>query len=220
MCPAAVPTPVPVGAVINPAIAMLFSLVLYSRKISITPLRLNLTDNDFTPCGSKRHLRGHEAGETPGGREATMSTTEQEERAQFTLAIRPEGHQRPRPPAGARDAHPGRSRCRSGSPTFEGATSRCRSAADSISPPPSIVAAMIAALELRPSHQVCELEPEQAVTRRCSPNLRTRSSRSSELETLAVEASARIKTFGLANVGMRLERSDLTFTARANGSIG
>lgn len=70
------------------------------------------------------------------------------------------------------------------------------------SPPPSTLAAMIGALRLKPSHSVCEIGTG---TGYCTALLAQLSKDVVSLErfhTLALEASARIKAFGLANVAI------------------
>ena len=73
------------------------------------------------------------------------------------------------------------------------------------SPPPSMIAAMIAALELKPSDRVCEIGTG---TGYCTALLAILANEVVSLErfqTLALEASARIKAFGLANVSILWE---------------
>jgi len=68
------------------------------------------------------------------------------------------------------------------------------------SPPPSVVAAMVAALDLKPSDRVCEIGTGSGY---CTAVLAILASEVVSLEryqTLALEASARIKAFGLTNV--------------------
>ena len=79
-----------------------------------------------------------------------MSASEAEERAQFTLAMRARGIDDLSSCARS-SARRARSSCRSGSPTFQAATSRCRSAAGRPRRRPRSLAAMIAALGLSPS---------------------------------------------------------------------
>jgi protein-L-isoaspartate(D-aspartate) O-methyltransferase len=68
------------------------------------------------------------------------------------------------------------------------------------SPPPSIVAAMIAALEVGPSHRVCEIGTGTGYCASLLAQLASTIVSLERFQTLAVEASARIKAFGLANV--------------------
>ena len=105
-----------------------------------------------------------------------MSATEQEERAQFTLAMRAKGIN----DLGLLRALERAPRALFMPQRFADISGRDIAlpiGCGQTSPPPSIVAAMIAALELKPSHRCAKSEPEQAIARRCSPNLRTRSSR-------------------------------------------
>jgi len=69
--------------------------------------------------------------------------------------------------------------------------------------PPSIVAAMIAALDLRPEHQVCEIGTGTGYCAALLAQLANTIVSLERFQTLAVEASARIKAFGLANVAVR-----------------
>ena len=68
------------------------------------------------------------------------------------------------------------------------------------SPPPSMVAAMIAALDLRPEHRVCEIGTGTGYCAALLAQLANTIVSLDRFQTLTVEASARIKAFGLANV--------------------
>src|SRR4029077_21219201 len=68
------------------------------------------------------------------------------------------------------------------------------------SPPPSIVAAMIATLELKPEHRVCEIGTGTGYCAALLAQLANTIVSLERFQTLALEASARIKAFGLANV--------------------
>jgi protein-L-isoaspartate(D-aspartate) O-methyltransferase len=68
------------------------------------------------------------------------------------------------------------------------------------SPPPSIVAAMIAALDPRPAHRVCEIGTGTGYCAALLAQLANTIVSLERFQTLAVEAAARIKAFGLANV--------------------
>ena len=70
------------------------------------------------------------------------------------------------------------------------------------SPPPSIVAAMIAALDLKPSHRVCEIGTGTGYCAALLAQLANEIVSLERFQTLALEAAARIKAFGLANVAM------------------
>jgi protein-L-isoaspartate(D-aspartate) O-methyltransferase len=66
--------------------------------------------------------------------------------------------------------------------------------------PASIVAAMIAALDLKPAHRVCEIGTGTGYCATLLAQLANTVVSLERFQTLAVEASARIKAFGLANV--------------------
>ena len=130
-----------------------------------------------------------------------MTVAESEERAQFTLAMRARGindlkllralERAPRalfmPPRfadiSARDI---------ALPIGSGQTS----------PPPSIVAAMIAALNVQPAHSVCEIGTGTGYCAALLAQLANTVVTLERFQTLALEASARIKAFGLANVAV------------------
>ena len=73
------------------------------------------------------------------------------------------------------------------------------------SPPPSIVAAMIGALGLTPAHRVCEIGTGTGYCAALLAQLAKEVVSLERFQTLAVEAAARIKTFGLGNVAIRWE---------------
>jgi protein-L-isoaspartate(D-aspartate) O-methyltransferase len=128
-----------------------------------------------------------------------MSATESEERAQFTLAMRARGingidllralERAPRalfmPPRFA---------------DIAGRDIALPIGCGQTSPPPSIVAAMIAALALKPAHRVCEIGTGTGYCAALLAQLANAIVSLERFQTLAVEASARIKAFGLANV--------------------
>ena len=133
-----------------------------------------------------------------------MSATEAEERAQFTLAMRARGID---------DIELLRALERVPRALFmpqRFADIASRDLALPIgcgqtSPPPSVVAAMVAALDLRPSDRVCEIG---AGTGYCTALLALLASEIVSLErfqTLSLEASARIKAFGVSNVAVLWE---------------
>jgi protein-L-isoaspartate(D-aspartate) O-methyltransferase len=68
------------------------------------------------------------------------------------------------------------------------------------SPPPSIVAAMIAALNVKSAHNVCEIGTGTGYCAALLAQLANAVVSLERFQTLAVEASARIKAFGLSNV--------------------
>ena len=128
-----------------------------------------------------------------------MTVAESEERAQFTLAMRARGindlkllralERAPRalfmPPRFA---------------DIAGRDIALPIGCGQTSPPPSIVAAMIAALDLKPAHGVCEIGTGTGYCAALLAQLANTILSLERFQTLAVEASARIKAFGLANV--------------------
>ena len=128
-----------------------------------------------------------------------MTVAESEERAQFTLAMRARGindlsllralERAPRalfmPPRFA---------------DIAGRDIALPIGCGQTSPPPSIVAAMIAALELKPEHRVCEIGTGTGYCAALLAQLANTVVSLERFQTLALEASARIKAFGLANV--------------------
>ena len=71
------------------------------------------------------------------------------------------------------------------------------------SPPPSIVAAMIAALDLKPAHRVCEIGTGTGYCAALLAQLANTIVSLERFQTLALEAAARIKAFGLGNVAVQ-----------------
>jgi protein-L-isoaspartate(D-aspartate) O-methyltransferase len=128
-----------------------------------------------------------------------MTVAESEERAQFTLAMRARGindlsllralERAPRalfmPP-----------RFADISPRDIALPIGC----GQTSPPPSIVAAMIAALNVKPEHRVCEIGTGTGYCAALLAQLAKTIVTLERFQTLAVEATARIKAFGLGNV--------------------
>jgi protein-L-isoaspartate(D-aspartate) O-methyltransferase len=133
-----------------------------------------------------------------------MSATEAEERAQFTLTMRARGindldllralERAPRalfmPPRFA---------------DIAGRDIALPIGCGQTSPPPSVVAAMIAALKIKTSHRVCEIGTGTGYCAALLAQLAKDIVSLERFQTLAVEAAARIKTFGLANVEVRWE---------------
>ena len=68
------------------------------------------------------------------------------------------------------------------------------------SPPPSVLAAMIGALELTPSDRVCEIGTGTGYCTTLLAKLAKNVVSLERFQTLALEASARVKAFGLTNV--------------------
>jgi protein-L-isoaspartate(D-aspartate) O-methyltransferase len=128
-----------------------------------------------------------------------MTVAESEERAQFTLAMRARGindlsllralERAPRalfmPPRFADIA-----------PRDIALPIGC----GQTSPPPSIVAAMIAALDVKPAHSVCEIGTGTGYCAALLAQLATSVVSLERFQTMALEAAARIKAFGLGNV--------------------
>jgi protein-L-isoaspartate(D-aspartate) O-methyltransferase len=128
-----------------------------------------------------------------------MTVAESEERAQFTLAMRARG---------INDLKLLRALERAPRALFMPPRFADISARDialpigcgQTSPPPSIVAAMIAALNVQPAHRVCEIGTGTGYCAALLAQLANAIVSLERFQTLAVEASARIKAFGLANV--------------------
>jgi protein-L-isoaspartate(D-aspartate) O-methyltransferase len=133
-----------------------------------------------------------------------MSATEAEERAQFTLTMRARGIN----DLGLLRALERAPRALFMPPRFADISGRDIAlpiGCGQTSPPPSIVAAMIAALELKPLYRVCEIGTGTGYCAALLAQLAKEIVSLERFQTLAVEASARIKTFGLANVAVRWE---------------
>ena len=128
-----------------------------------------------------------------------MTVAESEERAQFTLAMRARG---------INDLKLLRALERAPRALFMPPRFADISARDialpigcgQTSPPPSIVAAMIAALNVQPAHRVCEIGTGTGYCAALLAQLANNVVSLERFQTLALEASARIKAFGLANV--------------------
>ena len=147
-----------------------------------------------------------------------MSATEAEERAQFTLTMRARGINDLRLLRALERAP----RALFMPPRFADISGRDIAlpiGCGQTSPPPSIVAAMIAALDLEPSHRVCEIGTGTGYCAALLAQLANAIVSLERFQTLAVEASARIKAFGLANVAVS-GGTGLIFTARASASTG
>jgi protein-L-isoaspartate(D-aspartate) O-methyltransferase len=131
-----------------------------------------------------------------------VRATEQEERAQFTLAMRAKGIN----DLGLLRALERAPRALFMPQRFADISGRDIAlpiGCGQTSPPPSIVAAMIAAVELKPTHRVCEIGTGTGYCAALLAQLANSVVSLERFETLAVEASARIKTFGLVNVAIR-----------------
>ncbi len=133
-----------------------------------------------------------------------MSATEAEERAQFTLAMRAKGIN----DLGLLRALERAPRALFMPQRFADISGRDIAlpiGCGQTSPPPSIVAAMIGALDLAPSHRLCEIGTGTGYCTALLAQLAKEIVSLERFQTLAVEAYARIKTFGLANVTVRWE---------------
>jgi protein-L-isoaspartate(D-aspartate) O-methyltransferase len=133
-----------------------------------------------------------------------MSASEAEERAQFTLAMRAKGIN----DLGLLRALERAPRALFMPPRFADISGRDIAlpiGCGQTSPPPSIVAAMIAALELKPSQKVCEIGTGTGYCTSLLAQIANSVVSLDRFETLVLEASARIKIFGLGNVAIRWE---------------
>src|SRR6202142_1130782 len=120
-----------------------------------------------------------------------MNVAESEERAQFTLAIRARGLN----DLGllrAVERAPGALVMPPQFAYISGRDIALPIGCGQTSPPPSIVAAMIAALELKPSHHVCEIGTGTGYCTVLLAQLANSVVSLERFETLVVEASARI----------------------------
>ncbi len=145
-----------------------------------------------------------------------MSAPEAEERAQFTLAMRANGINDLRLLRALERAP----RAMFMPPRFADICGRDIAlpiGCGQTSPPPSVVAAMIAALNLTASDRVCEIGTGTGYCAALLAQLASEIVSLERFQTLAVEASARIRAFGLSNVvvhwqdGFELHRSGETF---------
>ena len=130
-----------------------------------------------------------------------MTVAESEERAQFTLAMRARGINDLKLLRALERAP----RALFMPPRFADISSRDIAlpiGCGQTSPPPSIVAAMIGALSVQPAHRVCEIGTGTGYCAALLAQLANAVVSLERFQTLAVEASARIKAFGLANVAV------------------
>jgi len=130
-----------------------------------------------------------------------MIATESEERAQFTLAMRAGGIDDLRLLRALERAP----RALFMPPRFADISGRDIAlpiGCGQTSLPPSIVAAMIAALRLKPADRVCEIGTGTGYCAALLAQLADSVVSLERFQTLALEASARIKAFGLANVAV------------------
>src|SRR5271157_5622488 len=128
-----------------------------------------------------------------------MSASEAEERAQFTLAMRAKG---------VDDLLLLRALERAPRALFmpqrfadiSGRDMALPIGCGQTSPPPSVLAAMIGALRLTPSDLICEIGTGSGYCTALLAQLARKVVSLERFQTLALEASARIKAFGLSNV--------------------
>ena len=128
-----------------------------------------------------------------------MSATEVEERAQFMLAMRARG---------VNDLRLLRAMERAPRALFmpqrfadmAGRDIALPIGCGQTSPPPSTLARMVAALDLKPSDRVCEIGTGTGYCTALIAQLAGEVVSLERFQTLAVEASARLQAFGLANV--------------------
>lgn len=128
-----------------------------------------------------------------------MSATEAEERAQFTLAMRARGINGLELLRALERAP----RALFMPPRFADISARDIAlpiGCGQSSPPPSVLAAMIAALDVRPTDRVCEVGTGSGYCTALLAQLGREVVTLERFQTLALEASARLAAFGLANV--------------------
>ena len=130
-----------------------------------------------------------------------MSESESEERAQFTLTMRARGID----DLGLLRALERAPRALFMPPRFADISGRDIAlpiGCGQTSPPPSVLAAMIAALDVRTSDRVCEIGTGTGYCAALLAQLAKEIVSLERFQTLALEASARIQAFGLANVAV------------------
>ena len=148
-----------------------------------------------------------------------MSATEAEERAQFTLAMRARGIN----DLSLLRALERAPRALFMPPRFADICGRDIAlpiGCGQTSPPPSIVAAMIAALDLKPAHRVCEIGTGTGYCAALLAQLANTVVSLERFQTLALEAAARIKAFGLRQCRGAMGGRVRTSPARASASTG
>ena len=131
-----------------------------------------------------------------------MTATEAEERAQFTLTMRARG---------INDLRLLRALERAPRALFmpqrfadiSGRDIALPIGCGQTSPPPSVLATMIAALDLRPSDRVCEIGTGTGYCTALIAQLAKEVVSLERFHTLALESSARLTAFGLSNVSVR-----------------
>src|SRR5260370_21317141 len=123
-----------------------------------------------------------------------MTVAESEERAQFPLAMRARGINA----RGVLRAHEGAPRGLFMPPRFADIAGRDIAlpiGCGQTSPPPSIVAAMVAALELKPEHRVCEIGTGTGYCAALLAQLANAIVSPERFQTLALQSAASITTF-------------------------
>jgi protein-L-isoaspartate(D-aspartate) O-methyltransferase len=128
-----------------------------------------------------------------------LSESEAEERAQFTLTMRARGID----DLGLLRALERAPRALFMPPRFADISGRDIAlpiGCGQTSPPPSVLAAMIAALNVQPSDRVCEIGTGTGYCAGLLAQLANDVVSFERFQTLALEASARIRAFGLPNV--------------------
>ena len=148
-----------------------------------------------------------------------MSASEAEERAQFTLAMRARG---------INDLDLLRALERAPRALFmpqrfadiSGRDIALPIGCGQTSPPPSVVAAMIGALELKPSHRVCELGTGTGYCTALLAQLASSIVSLERFETLARRGLGQDRRPSGSPMSRSVGRTGSTFTARANGSTG
>ena len=146
-------------------------------------------------CGSRGRLKNGEG----GGLRGAVSASEAEERAQFTLAMRAKG---------VDDLTLLRALERVPRALFmpqrfadiSGRDIALPIGCGQTSPPPSTLAAMIAALQIAPSERVCEIGTGTGYCTALLAQLAKEVTSLERFQALALEASARVSAFGLSNV--------------------
>ena len=131
-----------------------------------------------------------------------MSASEAEERAQFTLAMRAKGVD----DIGLLRALERAPRSLFMPQRFADISNRDVAlpiGCGQTSPPPSTLAVMITALRLKPSDEVCEIGTGTGYCTALLAQLAKEVVSLERFQSLALEASARIKAFGLANVAVQ-----------------
>jgi protein-L-isoaspartate(D-aspartate) O-methyltransferase len=141
-----------------------------------------------------RQAKAHGAG-------TTVTESEAEERAQFTLTMRARGID----DLGLLRALERAPRALFIPPRFADIAGRDIAlpiGCGQTSPPPSVLAAMIAALDLRASDHVCEIGTGTGYCAALLAQLAREIVSLERFQTLALEASTRIRAFGLSNVAV------------------